>query len=163
MHIKGKKMMTITIKELPVKRLAVMEHHGDPMRLPDTLDKLIMWAKMQSINLKPKPGEVFGFGYHDPREVKPEEFRFDLALSVPQDFKLNDQVLERTLPAGRYAVTRHKGSRDTIGDTIYSLYRDWLSQLGEELGDLPCVFCYYNFDHEVAETELLTEVRVLLQ
>jgi AraC family transcriptional regulator len=163
MHIKGKKIMTITIKELPAKRVAVMEHHGDPMRLSDTLDKLITWAKAQPINLKPKPGEAFGFGYHDPREVKPEEFRFDLALSVPQDFKLNDQVTERTLPAGRYAVTMHKGSRDNIGDTIYSIYRDWLPQSGEELGDLPCIFCYYNFDYEVAETESLTEIWVLLK
>ena len=163
MHIKGEKIMTITIKELPAKRVAVMEHHGDPMRLSDTLDKLITWAKSQPINLKPKAGEAFGFGYHDPREVKPEEFRFDLALSVPQDFKLNDQVTERTLPAGRYAVTMHKGSRDNIGDTIYSIYRDWLPQSGEELGDLPCIFCYYNFDYEVAETESLTEIWVLLK
>lgn len=163
MHIKGEKIMTITIKELPAKRVAVMEHHGDPMRLSDTLDKLITWAKAQPINLKPKAGEAFGFGYHDPREVKPEEFRFDLALSVPQDFRLNDQVTERTLPAGRYAVTMHKGSRDNIGDTIYSIYRDWLPQSGEELGDLPCIFCYYNFDYEVAETESLTEIWVLLK
>lgn len=73
--------------------------------------------------------------------MKPEEFRFDLALSVPQDFKLNDPenlgVTERTLPAGRYAVTMHKGSRDNIGDTIYSIYQHWLPQSGEELGDLP--------------------------
>lgn len=123
----------------------------------------ITWAKAGPINLKPKAGEAFGFGYHDPREVNPEEFRFDLALSVPQDFKLNDQVTERTLPAGRYAITMHKGSRDNIGDTIYSIYRDWLPQSGEELGDLPCIFCYYNFDYEVAETESLTEIWVLLK
>lgn len=66
MHIKGEKIMTITIKELPAKRVAVMKHHGDPMRLSDTLDKLITWAKAQSINLKPKAGEAFGFGCHDP-------------------------------------------------------------------------------------------------
>jgi AraC family transcriptional regulator len=38
-----------------------------------------------------------------------------------------------------------------------------LSQSEEELGDLPCAFCYYNFDHEVAEAELLTEILVLLK
>lgn len=162
-HVKGEKIMTTTIKELPARRLALIEHHGDPMRLSDTLDKLITWAKAQPIELKPKPGEAFGLGYHDPREVKPEAFRFDLALSVPQHFPLNDQVVERVLPAGRYAVTTHKGSRDNIGDTIYSLYRNWLPQSGEELGDLPCIFCYHNFDHEVAETELLTDIWVLLK
>ena len=53
----GKKIMPITIKELPAKRLAVMEHHGDPLQLSHTLEPLISWAKSQPINLKPKPGE----------------------------------------------------------------------------------------------------------
>ncbi len=67
LQIKGKKIMTITIKELPSRRLAVMEHYGDPIKLSVTLDNLISWAKSQPINLKPKSGEAFGFGYHDPR------------------------------------------------------------------------------------------------
>lgn len=163
-YIKDKKIMTITIKQLPSKRLAVIEHYGYYMKLSNTLDKLIQWAKAQPINLKPKPGEAFGFAYQDPNEVKPEEFRFDLALSIPQNLKLNDdKIIERTLPAGRYACVMHKGSRDNISNTIYNLYRNWLPQSGEELGDLPCIFCYYNFDHEVAETELLTEILVLLK
>lgn len=162
-HIKGKKIMNVTIKDLLSKRLAVMEHHGDPTKLSITLDQLISWAKRHSMHLKSKAGEAFGFGYHDPRETPPDEWRFDLALSVPQDFKLDEEVAERVLPAGRYAVTTHKGSRDNIGDTVNAVYRDWLPGSGEELGDLPCIFCYHNFDHEVAETELLTEIRFLLK
>lgn len=161
--IKGKNIMEIKIKELPSKRLAVIEHHGDPLKLTNTLDKLISWAKEQPIDLKPKAGEAFGLGYHDPRDVSPEDFRFDLALSIPEDFKLHGPVFEKRLPAGRYAVAVHKGSRDTMGDTAYAIYHDWLSKSGEELADFPCIFCYYNFDHEVAETELLTEVRLLLK
>ena len=57
----------------------------------------------------------------------------------------------------------HKGSRDNIDQLIYALYRDWLPSSGEELAELPCIFCYYNFDHEVAETELLTECWLLLK
>jgi len=72
-----------------------------------TLDKLISWAKAQPINLKPKAGKVFGYGYADPRETPPEEWRFDLALTVPKDFKLSDEVIDRELAAGRYAVTNH--------------------------------------------------------
>jgi hypothetical protein len=51
----------------------------------------------------------------------------------------------------------------SMGDTVYGLYRDWLPKSGEELGDLPCIFCYYNFDHEVAETELITECWLFLK
>ncbi len=146
LHMKGKKIMNITIKEIPTIRTAVMEHYGDPLKLSYTMDKLISWAKVQPIDLKPKSGMAFGFGYHDPREVEAEEFRFDLALKVPQDFKLSNEVTERFIPAGRYAIAIHKGSRDNIGDTVYGLYRDWLPTSGEELGDFPCIFCYHNFD-----------------
>lgn len=163
LHIKSKKMVTIEIKDLPSRRLAAMEHRGDPMTESITLDKLISWAKAQPINLKPKAGEAFGFGYADPRETPPEEWRFDLALTVPKDFKLSDEVIERHLPAGRYAVATHKGPYDTISDTIDHLYRHWLPESGEELGDLPCIFCYHNFDHDVAKTERLTEIWVLLK
>ena len=74
-------------KNLPWQRLAMMEHRGDSMTVSITLDKLSSWAKAQPVNLKPKPGKAFGFGYADPREIQPEEWRFDLALTVPKDFK----------------------------------------------------------------------------
>jgi len=71
-------------------------------------------------------------------------------------------VIEKFLPAGRYAVAIHKGSRNNLGETVNALYREWLPSSGEVLGDFPCIFCYHNFDHEVAETESLTECRLLL-
>ena len=81
---------------------------------------------------------------------------------VPENLKLNG-VIEKYLPSGRCAVAMHKGSHDNIGDTIYPLYREWLPNSGEELGDFPCIFCYYNFQYEVADTELLTECWLLLK
>ncbi len=161
--IRGTSIMDIEIRDLPSRKLAVMEHHGAPAKMSQTLNALIDWARAQPIDLKPKPGRAFGFGYHDPREVAPEDFRFDLALQVPENYPLNDKVIERHLPQGRYAVATHKGSRDKIGDTIWGIYRDWIPACGEELADLPCLLCYHNFDHEVAETELLTEIWVLLK
>lgn len=161
--ITHEEIMKVAIKELPSRRLAVITHRGDPQKVGESVNKLITWAKSQTIDLKPRPGQAFGFAYDDPEVVPAEEFRFDLALTVPENFKLDDRVIEKELPAGRYAIAIHKGSRKNISDTIYGLYRGWLPGSGEELGDLPCIFCYYNFDHEVAETELVTEVWVLLK
>ncbi len=160
---KGETIMTTIIRDLSPRRLAVMEHHGDPMTLSSTLDRLMSWAAAQPIDVMPKPGEAFGFAYDDPRDSAAEEWQFDFALTVPDHFKLSGDVSEKVLPGGRYAVTTHKGSRDNIGDTVYGIYRDWLPASGEEPGDLPCIFCYQNFDNETAETELLTEIWVLLK
>lgn len=160
---RGEMNMNVTIKNLSARRLAVVEHRGDPMKLGESVNRLIEWAKAQSMNLKPEPGESFGFAYDDPKTASPEDFRFDLGITVSQSLKIDGEVVERELPAGRYAVALHKASRDNISETVFGLYRDWLPKSKEELADLPCIFCYYNFDHEVAETELLTECWLLLK
>lgn len=159
----GEMTMKVAIKHMDARRLAVVEHRGDPKFVGDSVNKLINWAKAQPIQLKPKPGEAFGFGYDDPTITPPAEFRFDLAITIPEHLVLKGDVVEKKLPAGRYAVTMHKGSHDNMSDTVYALYRDWLPHSGEALADLPCIFCYYNFEHEVAETELLTECWLLLK
>ncbi|MGM9451806.1 AraC family transcriptional regulator [Legionella bozemanae] len=159
----GNIIMNVVIKDIPARRLAVFEHRGAPEKLGESVNKLIHWAKSQSMNLKPKAGEAFGFAYDDPKTTASADFRFDLGIAVPEQIKLEGNIIEKRLPAGRYAVAMHKGSRDTIGDTVYGLYRDWLPNSSEQLGDLPCIFCYYNFNHEVAETELLTECWLLLK
>ena len=155
--------MNVTIKTQPARRLAVIEHRGDPAGIGNSVRELTAWAGSQPMNLKPEPGEAFGFAYDDPKTVEPEAFRFDLGISVPEQTQMSSNIVERRLPAGRYAVALHKGSRENIGDAVYMLYRDWLPGSGEDLGDLPCLFCYYNFEHEVAETELITECWLLLK
>ncbi len=155
--------MNVTIRNIEKIRLAVVEHRGDPKLVAESVNKLISWAKSQPISLKPKPGEAFAFAYDDPKITAASEFRTDLGIKIPDNFKLEGVVVEKYLPAGRYAVAMHKGSQENISDTVYALYREWLPTTNEELGDLPCIFCYYNFAHEVAETELLTECWILLK
>ena len=159
----GERIMDVTIKNIAARRLAAFEHRGDPQKMGESLYRLISWAKAQTRNLQPDPGEAFGFAYDDPKTTAAERFRFDFAITVPEGVLVDGEVVEKRLPAGRYAVAMHKGSHENIGDTVYGLYRDWLPKSKEELGDLPCIFCYYNFAHEVAETELLTECWLLLK
>lgn len=160
---KGVKEVNVKIKEMKARRLAMVEHRGDPKFMGASVNQLVTWAKAQTMDLKPKPGEAFGFAYDDPKTTPVTEFRFDLGVTVPESLKMGKDVVEKYLPAGRYATVLHKGSRDNIDQLIYALYRDWLPSSGEELADLPCIFCYYNFDHEVADTELLTECWLLLK
>ncbi len=159
----GKIDMKVDIRNIDKIRLAVLEHRGDPKHVAESVDKLVSWARDQPVSLKPKPGEAFGLGYDDPKTTPAAEFRFDLGIKIPDHLKLEGDIIEKVIPAGRYAVAMHKGSHDTIDETIYPIYREWLANSGEELGDFPCIFCYYNFEHEVADTELLTECWVLLK
>jgi AraC family transcriptional regulator len=159
----GTKQMNIEIQTKEKRRLAIVEHRGDPQLISDSVNRLISWAQAQPMNIKPSAGDAFAFAYDDPYTTPAAEFRLDLGITIPESLKLDQNVIEKYLPAGRYAVTMHKGSRTQIGETVYSLYREWLPQSNEQLDDLPCIFCYYNFEHEVAETELLTECWLLLK
>lgn len=153
--------MKVDIKNVDKIRLAVIEHRGDPNLMIDSVSKLASWAKEKSIPFK--PGAAFAIVYDDPKSTPADKFRIDFGIKIPMSLKIQGVVVEKYLPAGRYAVAMHHGSRDNIGDTVYSLYRDWLPNTDEELGDFPCVFCYLNFEHEVAETEQLTECWLLLK
>src|SRR3990167_11106837 len=51
--------MNVTIKNMNPRRLAVLEHRGNPKLVGDSVNKLINWAKAQPINLKPKAGEAY--------------------------------------------------------------------------------------------------------
>jgi AraC family transcriptional regulator len=157
----GETEMKVEIKKQDGIRLAVIEHRGNPALLGNSVNKLIAWANAQAVKVGLKPGESFAIAYDDPTSTPTAEFRMDLGIKVPANLALTGEVVEKYLPAGRYATTMHKGSRESIGNTVYALYRDWLPNSGEELGDFPCVFCYHNFDHEVAETEQLTECMLL--
>jgi AraC family transcriptional regulator len=159
--MKGENIMNVTIKHINKRRLAVIEHRGEHKLLPQTLMKLISWAEVQTIDVMPKAGRSYGFGYNDPHEVSPDEFRFDLAVSVPDDFNISIPMSEKVLPTGEYASIMHKGPREDIGETIYAFYREWLPVSGRVLADYPCVFLYHNLDNEVPSSEALTELLFL--
>ncbi len=155
--------MQVTIQKKNAQRLAVFEHTGNPSQLGKSIKQVHDWANK---NLSPngvQAGKAFGFAYDDPDNTAPEQFRFDLGIVIPERIEISSPMVERELPEGRYAVAIHKGSRDRLGETVYSMYREWLPNSQEELQDLPCIFCYKNFEQDIAETELVTECWLLLK
>lgn len=70
---------------------------------------MINWAKAQAMNLKPEPGEAFGFAYNGPKITPAEDFCFDIAITVSEALPVKGEVVEKQLPAGRYALAAHKG------------------------------------------------------
>ena len=160
----GIKIMKIksSIKDFPGVRLAVIEHREAPQTIPQSIQKLINWAKANKLG-KPKAGEIFCIAYDDPRTTDPEKFRYDIGRVVSEKMKLSGDVIEKRLPSGRIAVTRHKGSHDAIEQTVNAMYNDWISSSKDELTDHPCVFCLQNYAREVPESALETDIYFFLK
>ncbi len=154
--------MNVEVKEINAIRTASVKHRGDFHKINETVTKLINWSQEKHLPLK--HGECFGIAYNDPETTASAEFEFDFCMQISAKQNLTNQIVhEHIIPAGRYAVARHVGSQDNIGDTVKALYRDWLPETGEELRDVPCFFQYHNFAHEVQESALIADVYLPLK
>jgi AraC family transcriptional regulator len=143
-------------------RIAVLEHHGDPQRIGDTVRQFIEWRKKNY--LPPKFSATYNLLYDDPAAVAPEDFRMDICAATDKDIPANEYgVVAKTIPAGRCAVLQHIGSNDTLPATVHLLYGVWLPQRGEELRDFPLFFQRVSFFPDVAESEAVTDVYLPLR
>lgn len=150
--------MDVNIIQLPTTQVAMLRHRGSPDLVNETAGKFIAWRKVSG--LSPVTScETWGVSWDDPAATPAEDFRFDICGTVNQPVPENAfGVVNGEIPGGRCAVVRHHGSLDTLAQSIWFLYRDWLPASGESLRDFPVFFRYLNFVHEVGEHELQTDV-----
>ncbi len=155
--------MDVKIVDFTETQVAVLAHRGAPQRLNDSALKFIEWRKQSGLS-PVQTSRTFGVAYDDPESTEPEQFRFDICGEVSGRVPENPQgVVNGVIPGGRCALTRHLGSHDRIGESIYPLYREWLPESGEELRDFPLFFNYLNLFPDVAEHELVTDIYLPLK
>ncbi|WP_298770491.1 GyrI-like domain-containing protein [uncultured Shewanella sp.] len=162
--VKDNMMIEPTICFFEGARLAVVKHRGCPSAFPQSIEKLVSWAKRNQLG-QPKAGEVFTIAYDDPKTTNSEAFRCDIGRVIQNDKGLSadHEVTECVLPSGRVAIAKHFGSHDTIEQTVYAMYQHWLPSTKEELADHPCVFCYQNYVTDVPESALETDIYFFLK
>ena len=106
---------------------------------------------------------TLGIAYDDPRTTNPGAFRFDICGELKGPLLANSAgIVEKFIPAGRCAVARHIGSTDMIGETMHTLYAEWLPKSGERLRDFPCFFQYVVGMPQVQEHEQITDIHLPL-
>lgn len=147
---------------LPI-RVAALEHRGAPGLVEKSVHTFIQWRK-HSGQSPVASSRTFGIPYSNPDTTAADEFRFAICGEIQQPVAANDfNIRELLIAGGRYAVVRHRGSPDHIGETIYPIYRDWLPASGEELRDQPLFFHYLSVYPETPQDQWLTDVYVPLR
>lgn len=156
-------VMDVKIVEFPQTNVAMLTHQGHPDRVNDSAAIFIEWRR--STGLSPvASSQTYGIAWHDPQTTPPEQFRFDICGSVSGPIPENAfGVVNAEIPGGRCAVLRHQGSLDSLSDSVWALFREWLPGSGETPRDFPVFFQYLNFVHEVPEHALLTDIYLPLR
>jgi AraC family transcriptional regulator len=154
--IRGEVPMDVTIKDMPAYRLAVVHHIGPYMQIHRAFAQLGALAGPAGLI---GPGAIMLAIYHDdPETTPPQDLRSEAALTVADDARLPEGLLELHLPAGRYAMTSYVGPYEHLGDVWARFMGEWLPASGERLADTPSYEIYRNTPADVPADRLETEL-----
>lgn len=113
----------------------------------------VPWAVMNKLG---KGHARYGIAHDDPSITTPEQCRYDACAEVSPDFMATGGALKMTIPGGKYAALKFKGTVEQVGEAWGALLRDWLPSSGLQLDSRPC-FEYYakdaSYDCETGEFE----------
>ena len=87
----------------------------------------------------------YGVSHDDPSITSAEKCRYDACVEVEDGWKGSGSYHETTIPGGRYAAMRFKGTASEINDAWRALLRNWLPESGMQLDARP-FFEYYPTD-----------------
>jgi AraC family transcriptional regulator len=113
----------------------------------------VPWAVMNKLGAD---HARYGISYDDPSITSPDQCRYDACAEVTPDFVAIGNSLKTTIPGGKYAVLKFKGTVKQVGEAWSSILRDWLPSSGLQLDARPC-FEYYpkgaSYDSNTGEFE----------
>lgn len=149
----------VTIVDLPVIPVAVMEHRGDPASLGETIRRFIAWRRRTGV--RAPASRTFTIFHADPDVTPPADYRIGLCAGTDRPLGAGDAdegVRPGVIPAGRSARLRVLGSSDDLRPAALFLYREWLPASGEEPRDFPLYAERVRFFPDVPEHEAITDL-----
>lgn len=104
------------------------------------------------------PGTLhIGAAHDDSGPIRERMHRYEAGIAVPAATPVPPGLTAGTLPGGRYAVFRYRGSYEHIGRAFDTLVRGWLVASGATLRPAPCLEIYLD-GPRVPERERRTDL-----
>ena len=152
--------MDVRVERVAAMRVAFVRHIGPYDQVGMTWGKLMSWAGRQGI-LRNRPG-VLGVVHDDPEVTPPDKLRYDACLTVGQSCRGEGEIGVQEVGGASFAVARHRGAYDQLGDTYARLVGQWLPGSGREPASAPALEIYLNSPIDTAPPDLLTDIYIPL-
>ncbi len=114
--------MDVTIKDQPELRVGTVRHIGPYDRISQAFERL--GSLMAPARTRPAGGQLLALYYDDPQTTPADRLRSDAALTFPPPLEVPAGLIERRVPAGRYACAVHVGPYDQLPKAWASLMED---------------------------------------
>jgi AraC family transcriptional regulator len=134
-------IMNVTLIDRQPATVAYLRHlgpYGEPIGR-FWQETYVPWAVMNKLGAD---HARYGISHDDPSITAPEQCRYDACAEVSADFMAVGSAHKTTIPGGKYAALKFKGTVEKVGEAWAALLRDWLPSSGLQLDGRPC-FEYY--------------------
>ncbi len=127
--------MIVTLIDRPEVAIAYLRYTGPygPAVARFWQERYYPWAVTNQLLDRPR----YGISHDDPFITAPDQCRYDACAEVPADFNVQGAAFKTTLPAGKYALHRFKGTDQEIFGSWTRLLREWLPASGYQLDNRP--------------------------
>lgn len=149
--------MDVTLRDDPAAEIAALLHRG-PYREIGHAFSLLM-GRLDGVAVA---GPTFAVYHDDPSAVAEADLRSHAGIEVAPGAPLPPGLDRLQLPAGRRAVTVHRGPYEGLEATWERFYA-WLGASGLDVADAAPFERYLDDPREVAPEDLLTEILVPLR
>ncbi|HUQ87565.1 MAG TPA: GyrI-like domain-containing protein [Vicinamibacterales bacterium] len=145
--------MNVEIRECPQIRIAGIRHIGPYNEIGRSFQRLGSVLK----GPPPEGSQMIAVFHDDPATTPADRLRSDAAMTLPNNAKTPDGLIEQRIPAGRYARTVHKGPYEGLPATWNALKNEWLPKSGHKMGTASYEL-YVNNPMTTEKSELVTEI-----
>ena len=149
--------MNVTIENMPELRVATVHHVGPYQRISEAFQRLGALAGQGGLLGSPEMA-MLAIYYDDPETTPADQLQSDAAVTVPEGVPLPQGLVEKRLPAGRYAKTTHVGPYTRLADTWSRFMGEWLPKSGHRVGEGSSFEVYRNTPENAAPSDLLTDL-----
>jgi AraC family transcriptional regulator len=148
--------MDVEIRRLERMKVVFLRHVGPYDQVGAAWARLAQWAGPRGL-FGPST-RMLGICYDDPEVTPPEKMRYDAAITVSEGTQGEGEVGVQEIGPGEYAVVRHIGPYQKLGETYARLCGEWLPQSGRELADSPPLEFYRNSPFATPPEQLITDI-----
>jgi AraC family transcriptional regulator len=124
----GGQVMDVRIECVVPMRVAFVRHVGPYNQVGTAWTTLMSWAGLKGL-LTHRP-TILGIVHDDPEVTPPEKIRYDACLAVDERAKPDGDIGIQEVGGGEFAVTKHLGPYEKLGDTYARLLGEWLPSSG---------------------------------
>ena len=146
--------MDVSIKQQPELRIGTVRHIGAYEKIPQAFERLA--AVMAGAKRPPNP-QLLALYYDDPNTTPADRLRSDAALTFVPGSDVPAGLIERRIPAGKYASAVHIGPYDKLGQAWGELKAE-LDKRGWKPTGAVSYEIYLDDPMSVAPGELRTEL-----